>query len=249
MKQKHVQRATLYLAALLGAVVLLAACGTATPQPLRFGEAPWQSGETATYNVVDAQGNPVGTGVIAITSETVNGSPGWVIRRQVSGLGGGETSSVSFSAGDFRPAQSALASSDASGTERVSATYDKGEVNLELTTKQNNLSYQKYNIPSDARDQRSLWALVRTLPLAQGYSTQLNSFLPLTGQLERVTVSVGKPETVTTPEGQSEALKVALNNGVRESRLWVSVDAPHTIVKAEEGGMTWELMQLKNGAP
>lgn len=232
-----------------GLLVLLGACGAPPVQPLHFGNAPWQSSETSRYSLLDADGNPLGTAILALTQEQVGGATGWLFRRQVTGSGGSEVSSVAFSADGYRPAQSAINLTDSTGTERVTATYDQGEVNLELTTKLNNTTYQQYNTPSDARDQRSLWALVRTLPLAQGYSTELNSFLPLTGQLERVTVTVGKQEQVTVPAGLFDAWSVMLDNGDRETRFWLAVDAPHTLVKVEDAGIRWELVQLEHVAP
>jgi hypothetical protein len=229
--------------------LLLAACGAPPVQALRLGNAPWQSGETATYTLIDGDGNTVGSALLALTQETVEGAPGWVLRRQVTGNGGAEVSSVAMSATGYRPAQSALVLSDTSGSQRVAATYDQGEVDLELTTRLNSTTYQKANVPSDARDQRSLWSIVRSLPLEQGYSAQLNSFLPLTGRLERVTVTVGKPEQITVPAGVFEAWRVTLDNSDRETLLWLGVDAPHTLVKVEDGGVTWELSQVENSAP
>ncbi len=236
-------------AGLLALVLLLGACGAPAVRPLRLGDAPWQSGEQANYTLLDADDNPMGTALLALSQEPVNGAPGWVLRRQVTGSGGSEVSSVSMSAAGYRPAQSALSISDSAGTERVSATYDQGEVNLDLTTKLNNTTVQRINVPSDARDQRSLWTLVRTLPLAQGYATELNSFLPLTGRLERVTVTVGKEEQVNVAAGLFDAWNIVIDYGDRQTRLWIGVDAPHALVKVEDGGLTWELAQLENGAP
>ena len=246
------QRHRHYQGSLLGlllAMLSLSACGAPAAQALRFGDAPWQNGESATYTLLDGDATPVGSAIIALTQEPVSGAPGWMLRRQVTGSSGSEVSSVAMSANGFRPAQSALTLSDATGTERVSATYDQGEVNLDLTTKTNNSTFQQANIPSDARDQRSLWAIVRSLPLAQGYATQLNSFLPLTGRLERVTVTVGKQEQVTVPAGLFSAWSVVLDNGERDTRLWIEVDAPHTLIKVVGGGVTWELTDLVGAAP
>ena len=83
---------------LFSLVMLLGACGAPAAQPLRFGDAPWQSGETATYNLVDGDGTPAGSAVLALTQEPVNGAPGWMLRREVMGPGGSEASNVAFSA-------------------------------------------------------------------------------------------------------------------------------------------------------
>ena len=114
---------------------------------------------------------------------------------------------------------------------------------MELTTSRNVTTYERVNIPSDARDQRTLIQVVRTLPLAEAYLTQVNSFLPITNLLERVTVAVVQQEVVAVPAGSYQSWLVELRTSERTSQLWVGVAAPHQILKFIDAysGATYEL--------
>ncbi|MBK8795509.1 MAG: hypothetical protein IPM07_03420 [Anaerolineales bacterium] len=70
---------------------------------------------------------------------------------------------------------------------------------------------------------------------ARGYATQLNAFLPIVGQLDRVTVSVVGDEQVTVPAGAYDAWVVTLDTGDAVSRLWIAKAAPYPLVKYIDG--------------
>jgi hypothetical protein len=76
---------------------------------------------------------------------------------------------------------------------------------------------------------------VRTLPLAEGYSTRLNAFLPLTGNLDRVTVSVVGRAQVTVPAGTYDTWEVLLEGQETYARMWIAVEPPHALVKFVDG--------------
>jgi hypothetical protein len=185
----------------------------------------------------------VGVSTFEVTSGTESG-PGWTLRRESSGSGGQEIVLVEMSESGYRPLKSTMVNVLPDGVEQVIASYDKGEVSLELLTRQNNLTYDTYNVPSDARDQRTLPLIVRTLPLASGYSTTLNAFLPYTGRLERITLQVEDRETVESPAGNFEAWRVRLESPDREMTAWIGVDAPHVLVRLEDGELTLTLEQF-----
>jgi hypothetical protein len=124
-----------------------------------------------------------------------------------------------------------LVRSDHSGQEQVRAAYSSGQVDLELTTKQNVTTYERVNVPSDARDQRTLVVLARSLPLAEGYATRINSFFPLAGQLDRVTISVVGQEDIETPAGVFATWHVKLESDDRSSEAWIGTEAPYPLVK------------------
>ena len=109
----------------------------------------------------------------------------------------------------FRPEQAVLVRQEGDRQERVATSYDHGVADLELTNKQDVTTYQRVNIPSDARDQRTLLMLVHALPLAQGYVTRLNTFLPVMPLLDRVTVTVTGDGRVNTPAGSYDAWRLS----------------------------------------
>ncbi len=220
------------LRACLAPLLLLAACGAPDPQPLIFGDAPWGDGEVSVYRVTDLRGAYAGSTRYDLTR--LDDST-WSLRRETSAQGTQEIVVVDMSVGEYRPREATLVRIDASGSEQVRTRYQGSEANLELTSKQNVTTYQRVNIPSDARDQRTLPMLARTLPLADRYATRLNSFLPIVPILDRVTLRVAGRETVQVPAGEFETWRVVLDTGDSQTEIWVGVDAPHPLVKYEDG--------------
>jgi hypothetical protein len=234
------------------ALLLLASCSnTATPQTLQLGAAPWSSGERATYQLT-AEGEPAGTATLEATEriDAATGQPsGWLLRTEVDGRGDKEIVAMTLGPQGYRPIDSTLVRIFPDGTEQVKAIYNGSAVNLELTSRQNVLTYEELSVPSDAREQRSLPWLVRTLPLDAGYATRLNALLPITGNLDRVSVTMNRAETITVPAGTYETMRVTLDTGDSLSRMWIGVDAPHPLVKFEDdrSNATYELSTYEAG--
>ena len=99
----------------------------------------------------------------------------------------------------FRPVYSHLVRTDVNGKQVVEAQFAGAQVDIALTSRQGATVYERVQAPSDIRDERTLLLILRALPLAQGYATRINSFLPVVGKMERVAVQVRRTETVTTP--------------------------------------------------
>jgi hypothetical protein len=246
----------LLLPILLGALVV-AACGTPPdPQALRLGQAPWADGEQSVFAVAGNETDTRGSSTFLINRAAPQAGSGdggeepWVLRRELTALGDQEIAVVEMETDRFRPVSSTVVRLLADGAvEQVIASYQAGQVDLELTSRQNVTSYERFNVPSDARDQRSLPFLVRTLPLESGYVTRINTFLPITGILDRVTVSVVGREDLSVPAGAFDTWRVRLDTGDSVSQLWVGVDAPHPIVKYDDGraGATYELQEFTPG--
>lgn len=217
--------------------LLLAACGgSATPQPLRFDAAPWQSGEQHTLSIIDADGQPAGMLTYLLTEGAdENGAPEWVLERAVDSLGLQEFITVKMSEAGFRPKSSYLERNSQDGQESVDAQYNSGQVDMELNTRRNVMTVQRVSVPSDARDMTTLPMILRGLPLAPGYATQLNLFLPIAGQLERVTVRVTSEEEITVPAGTFKTWAVDVDSAGAVSKLWFAQAAPNQLIKYQDG--------------
>ena len=216
--------------------LLLTACGAPEPQPLVLNEEPWADGEVSIYRVTDRDGDPAGIMRTDINSGQLrSGERGWLIRREVDAEGDLEIVAVEASLGKLLPEHAMLIRIDADGTERVATVYDKGQINMTLTTKANNTTYQRSSAPTDARDERTILLMARMLPLAEGYSVRFNSYLPVADLLDRVTLQVIKREEVAVPAGLFDAWLIELDNGYRTTRAWIGADPPHPLVKYEDG--------------
>lgn len=231
--------------------MVLAACGQPAIVPLRVQAVPWANGERSTYQITDINNSPAGTATIEFTiGATQIPEEAWTMRREVAAQGSQEVVTVEMTASGLRPAISLLTrQSGDNRREQVKSTYNQGQVDLELTTAQDITTYERINVPSDVRDQRTLLALVRALPLANGYATQINSFLPVADLLERTTIQVTDEEEVQTPAGAYTTWRIALITPDSESQAWVSTSAPYILVKFVDGrtGGTYELSDYQIG--
>jgi hypothetical protein len=227
-------------------LVALVACGSPEPQPLRFGEAVWRSGETSLYRITDVNGSYAGTAQYEM--RLLDGDL-WRMEREIQAQGIEELLGVEMAARGFRPHASTLVRIDDGSQERVSAAYELGEVNLELTTRQNVTTYERINVPSDSRDARALFMLVRSLPLASGYSTRINTFLPVAARMTRTEVRVLGNDQVDVPAGSYSTWVVELDEGDRQSRVWIGTEPPHPLVKYVDGanGGVFELAEFWPG--
>jgi len=226
-------------------LLLVAACQP-TIQPLRIAAIPWADGEMSSYRITDIDGNFAGNATIALTAgaTTVDGE-GWTMRREILAQGDQETVVVEMRSPSLRPSLSSLVRLLGEGRQQVKATYSSGQVDMELTTARDVTTYERVNIPSDARDERTLPQLVRALPLAEEYATQVNSFLPVANLLERVTVVVTGRETVSVPAGSYASWQVELRTSDSTSKVWIGVEAPHLLLKFidDRSGATYELQE------
>lgn len=232
-------------------LLLLAACRQPAVEPLRVQAAPWANGERSTYQVIDIDKNFAGTAIIEFTAgATQITGEAWTMRREVAAQGDQEVVIVELGAGGLRPAFATLVRLlGGNARQQVKSTYNGSQVDLELTTAQDVTTYQRVNVPSDVRDQRTLLALVRALPLATGYTTQVNSFLPIASLLERTTIHVVEQEQVETPAGVYTAWRIELSTPTDESEAWVATETPYPLIKFVDGrtGGTYELREYQSG--
>ncbi len=135
------------------------------------------------------------------------------------------------------------------GQEVIDTSYNDGTVDMVLTSKQKQMHTEQRTIPTDSFDAYSLMMLLRALPLADDYATEMNVFTPLTGKLEFITLSVLKQEEVTTTAGTYQTWVVEVKRGDNRSKAWIGTDAPHPVVKYMDAGNggSYELTTFEAG--
>ena len=253
------------LVALLFSVLILSAC-SARPQPLIFGEPVWADGETSAYRVSNREGRIVGTATFLVqfrprqaredaVGEDEQGGQvlqeeGWTLIREISDAGRSERATIEMQGSGYRPLYSHLVRTDGGGKQVVEAQFAGAQVEIALTNRQGATVYQRAQAPSDIRDERTLLLILRALPLAQGYATRINSFLPIVGKMERVAVQVRRSETVTTPAGSFDTWVVELKSNERTTKAWVARPFPFPVVKFIDGRSraTFELTSFSAGS-
>ncbi len=216
----------------LAAMLLMAACGAGTPEPLLLGEPAWQAGERSEYRITNRDGVVAGSAVYEITPAD---DDGWIFRRVINDIGVTETVSVTVQAQGYLPRHSLTIRATPQGQEIVEAEHDGGQVDIALTNRQGATVYERVNVPSDSRDERTLLPLLRTLPLRQGYTSNINSVLPVTGFSERFSIRFLRSEQVSVPAGTFDTWQVELKTTDRTTRAWIAKQAPYALVKFVDG--------------
>ena len=135
----------------------------------------------------------------------------------------------------FRPQSSFLERTNQAGAESVDAQYSGGQVDMELSTTRNVTTVERMSVPSDVRDMATMPMILRALPLAPNFATQINLFLPIAGQLERATVRVTGEQEITVPAGTFKTWSVDVDMGDAVSKLWFAQTAPYPLIKYQDG--------------
>ena len=257
-------------ALLLLSVLILSSC-SARPQPLVFGEPVWADGETSSYRVSNREDRIVGTAtfcVAALQSTSCSSESdaqsisqvqrdeqrlqddGWTLIREINDAGASERVIIEMQPVGYRPVHSYLVRTGGGGQQVVEAQIAGAQVEIALTNRQGATVYERVQAPSDIRDERTLLLILRALPLAQGYATRINSFLPIVGQMERVAVQVRGAETISVPAGSFETWAVELKSNERTTRAWIARNAPFPVVKFIDGRSqaTFELTSFYAGS-
>lgn len=233
----------------LSAFALLAACGQPDIQPLSFNRAPWRAGESSTYQIT-AQNSVAGTARFdMLQGDHKSNAGGWSLRREIQAQGVQEFFTVEVDQEDLRPSTSILTRISDQGKSSEQATYNNGAVDIKLTSVMSVTTNHHIDVPSDIRVEPTLVQLVRALPLATGFATRLNSFVPATGLLERITIQVVKDEQITVPAGTFQTWRVELDTGTSKTSIWIGREAPYPLVKYIDGRNegTFELVEYKPG--
>ncbi|MEZ4830620.1 MAG: DUF3108 domain-containing protein [Caldilineaceae bacterium] len=172
---------------------------------------------------------------------------GRTFRRVINDIGVSETATVTVQSLGYLPLHSLTVRNSSGAQEIVEADHDRGQVDITITNQQGATVYERVNVPSDSRDERTLLPLLRTLPLRQGYAANINSVYPLTGFTERFSIRILGSETVTVPAGTFDTWQIELKTTDRATRAWVGKEAPHPLVKFIEGRSqaTFELVSFQ----
>lgn len=216
-------------------MVLFASCSRADFVPLSFNDAPWHTGEASVYSMSNSSGEAIGTAQIDIAAGTdAEGNATWNFRQELAALNDEQLSVVEMRAETLRPTVAVWTHTRPEGVEVVKTTYNGAQAELELTNVLAILTHERVSIPSDVRDDHTIAVLTRALPLAVGYATRINTFLPVVGITERVEVAVEDEERIEVPAGAFDVWRVNLSTETVDSTAWIGKEAPYPLVRFED---------------
>jgi hypothetical protein len=96
-------------------------------------------------------------------------------------------------------------------------------------------------LPANAyENESSLW-LWRTLPFAEDYRARYVSVNVVERKRQTVELEVTGQQTITVPAGTFNTWRLQVRNGRATRVAWINVDAPHQIVRWDNGSTVLSL--------
>lgn len=241
--------------ALLVAASVLAACDGASPsgdtEPV-VAQIPFAPGERLVYAIRNAEGTRIGTGTLSVVEQG-----GHLALRQSyeetappPGMPPStDAGAVEVDAKTLEPLAGSRQIARRTGTQAPvdGYTWTYGESNGKDVLRANAIKHdEKPSLKGiTLRDhyydnESSLW-LWRTLAFAEGYDKFYVSANAVEQQQHTVNLSIRQRETVEVPAGTFEAWRLLFRNGRAVRTAWVNVNAPHEVVKWDNGEVVFLL--------
>ncbi|MBC7263338.1 MAG: DUF3108 domain-containing protein [Chloroflexi bacterium] len=225
----------------LGLIVLLLAttCQVTGGEPLPL-TVPWGDQEETVYSIRDQQGNEVGTGM-------------WMIRRtedvyelQATFVLGEIKDEISLSmrASDLKPLRGERALSGTANDFTLHTTYTDDRLHISAQTRDGEKS-ANLRVSADAYDNDQLLVILRALPYSDDYVARFTTVVPTNGSQITTKLKVLGREMVETPAGTFEAYQVELNFVSTKQWVWYAVEAPHYMVKYDNGMTVFLLVEAR----
>ena len=242
-------------AALAGAALTLAACsdGDDVATSKIFRAAPWKDGELSVYRVAERGVDGVGT----CTLETkVDFEPAKTrLEHRCDNGPYHDNGNAVVDTKTLVPLSSERIATDDKNQRQTSYTVTYGARTATFTADTGGSTHETTrDLPAPTRvspdpgwyDDESLLWLARGVPLETGwqggYSHVINAGQP---RVLGVQVRVEQPEPVKVPAGEFSAWKVRFQRSDIVYFVWVDVQAPNRVVKAQIEDVTYELTGLR----
>lgn len=228
----------------LGCLLMIPSCAEfiaeRLPQPygantLGLRSAPWVDGERVEYRVVDSLDRYLGRAGFTFAKDGGD----WVLNHTSETARLEEHYTMKLEGWSLKPISQVKSIATPEGSIKLSTRYIGGKVEVSASTRPSgsrdgNTITLATSIPTDAYDNDQLPMSLRSLPFETGYTAQYTNII--SGTLRTpTTITVKGKETVKTPAGTFESWRVVADFGKVSHYLWYQVEAPHHLVKYDNG--------------
>jgi hypothetical protein len=221
---------------LVVAVSLLTGCRSG-PAALALGGVPWRDGEVARYDILDREGNRVGSATFSVARE----GEGWVISEADEAGEISQSSQVYVDAATLRPLRGHK-EIHAPGTEAtLEYTYSGDQVDIKALVNGEERS-AAVKVSHNILDNDQLLMTLRAIPFAEGYEAATLLVAPARALRITTTVRVQGREKVEVPAGTSEVWRVELDFGQAKQQVWYEVEPPHRMLQYDNGAQRLVLL-------
>ncbi|MQA00568.1 MAG: hypothetical protein GEU80_14760 [Dehalococcoidia bacterium] len=218
-------------------------------------------GESYTYELSNAEGDLLGTGVLSTSLE----GDRYVLEQRYSRVGDDPSSAidsirVEVDAATLRPRagdrvidRAALASGDLRAESyawEYVPTEDGTELQVTRTLEPLDGDPRSSTDEVEVRDhyydnESSLWVW-RGLPFAVDFDEHYVSANPMEGNQQTVNIRIAQQETVDVPAGTFETWRILVRTGRAVRTAWINAEAPHQIVQWDNGNEIFRLQESSN---
>jgi hypothetical protein len=252
-------KTTFWVAGLFVVVVILCGCAsgptpTATPAPspggtsapsstqsatpvatasgtgLGFDAAPWKAGSTTDYEWLDNTGANIGTSQFKFSlSEGV-----WTIEETDKIGEVDQTIAMEVDAATLAPLGEHKTIHTASNNVEITTQYENGKLDVTAIV-DGNTKTASIDVPPDAIDNDQFLMTLRALPFAEGYTATYVVIVAQNALKVNTTVTVQATETIDVAGSSVDAWRVQVSAAQAQQSVWYGVDAPHTLLKYDNG--------------
>jgi Protein of unknown function (DUF3108) len=236
------------------AALALAGCEATTPTATTtdvVDRIAFVDGERLTYELVNIQGEPLGTGVLTTRLEGTR----FVLEQHYES---DATTDAEPSTDDVTVAVDAATLRPFGGLRSVVRRLNDGgrksEVYEWIYDVDDEVSGIGYSATIDGESSRdelelrehyydnesSLW-LWRTLAFSEEFEANYVSVNPLDGKQQTVKIQTPSRETIDVPAGTFEVWRLIVRNGRSLRSAWINVEAPHEVVQWDNGDVIFRL--------
>lgn len=246
----------------IASAFLFAACGgESDPETSPIFQAPvWEGDEQATYDLLDEGDELYG---VCVLETDVNGESTTVRRLCTDSEGEGhrDDGMAVVDSETLRPIESerVLIRTDEETRTTWTGTYDEdsavltyevadledpSQIEDEFTTDR---EFPEPSEPGDepaVYDDESLFWLVRGIPLEEDWEGAYNNVNLGIARIVVAEVLVEGRETIEVPAGEFETWRIRLRTASITQRMWVDVESPHRLIRANIERATYELRSV-----
>lgn len=246
------------IVAALGAALVVAACGSGSDAPTSkiFNAPAWEGAETATYELLNDREL---YGICTLETEP-NGDT-LTVRRlcgDAQDEGFRDDGMAVVDAETLQPMESErdriivdqgerVIQNGEYGDDAVVIEYNQFELGnrdnvLEAFTTERELPEPDEESPDPGYyDDESLFWLLRGIPLEEGWEGAYHNVNLGVARVVVAEVLVEERETVEVPAGEFDTWRIRVRTESIAQRVWIEVDEPHRMIRAEIEDLTYEL--------
>jgi hypothetical protein len=214
-------------------------------------QIPFAAGEELTYRLLDADGEPIGHGVLSV--EAIEGDGGTLrlvqrytgVEPEDGGPTPADTSTVTVDATTLRPRSMERVIEGPDGVRRYAGAYsiEGEEARLVATASDEDGDEDAHEL--ELRDhafenESSLW-LWRTLAFAEEYEARYTSVNVVEASQQTAELRMTGQQTITVPAGTFDTWRLQIRNGRATRVAWINVEPPHEIVQWDNGTLLFQL--------